>query len=158
MIVVRDVWRWQKKLILCDIVHVLLHECDSELVMNVICPGSIKKVNSSKMAFKIMENTNFFLTAGVEHLGIPRSELFMTVDLYEGTNMTQVLWGLTAVARYARRKNKDLPALGPDLSARNERNFDEATLNKGQSIVGMQAGGFKGANQEGMTFGRPRAL
>ena len=41
---------------------------------------------------------------------------------------------------------------------KNERNFDQETMNKGASIVGMQAGGFKGANQEGMTFGRPRAL
>ena len=58
----------------------------------------------------------------------------------------------------ARKINKDLPALGPDLSTSNVRDFDQETLNKGNSIVGMQAGGFKGANQEGMTFGRPRAL
>ena len=64
----------------------------------------------------------------------------------------------TKVPLQARRANKELPALGPDLSVKNERNFDQETMNKGASIVGMQAGGFKGANQEGMTFGRPRAL
>ncbi|KAL5263768.1 hypothetical protein ACHWQZ_G004985 [Mnemiopsis leidyi] len=127
-------------------------------LMNVLSPGSIPKVHSSKFAFKAMENINFFLTAATEKLGVPAVELFQTVDLFEATNMTQVLWGLTAVARYARKANKDLPSLGPDLSAENKRNFDSETLNKGASIVGMQAGGFKGANQEGMIFGRPRAL
>lgn len=47
-----------------------------------------------------MENINYFLTAATEKLDVEKSELFQTVDLYEGTNMTQVLWGITAVARY----------------------------------------------------------
>ena len=47
-----------------------------------------------------MENINFFLTAATEKLGVPVVELFQTVDLYEAANMTQVLWGITAVARY----------------------------------------------------------
>lgn len=127
-------------------------------LMNILSPESIPKVHTSKFAFKIMENINFFLMAATEKLDVPVVELFQTVDLFEAANMTQVLWGITAVARYARRANKELPALGPDLSVKYERNFDQETMNKGASIVGMQAGGFKGANQEGMTFGRPRAL
>lgn len=47
-----------------------------------------------------MENTQFFLIAAVNELGVRDSEMFQTVDLYEGTNMTQVLYGITAVARY----------------------------------------------------------
>ena len=47
-----------------------------------------------------MENINFFLTAATEKLGVSTVELFQTVDLYEAANMTQVLWGITAVARY----------------------------------------------------------
>ena len=47
-----------------------------------------------------MENINFFLGVANEELGVPFSELFQTVDLYEAANMTQVQNGLTAVARY----------------------------------------------------------
>ena len=47
-----------------------------------------------------MENIGFFLGAANEHLGVKKEELFQTVDLYEKGNMTQVLWGITAVARY----------------------------------------------------------
>ena len=61
--------------------------------------------DSSKFYHFQMENINFFLTAATEKLGVPAVELFQTVDLFEATNMTQVLWGLTAVARYVRFYN-----------------------------------------------------
>ena len=37
-----------------------------------------------------MENIQMFLTF-CEHYGVPKTNLFQTVDLYEGTNMPQFL-------------------------------------------------------------------
>uniref|UniRef100_A0A914WK31 Calponin-homology (CH) domain-containing protein n=1 Tax=Plectus sambesii TaxID=2011161 RepID=A0A914WK31_9BILA len=48
---------------------------------NGLSPGEIKKVNSSTMAFKQMENISFFLAFADKH--VPKNELFQTVDLYE---------------------------------------------------------------------------
>lgn len=127
-------------------------------LMQTLAPQTPIKTNDSKMAFKQMENISHFLEGARKDLGVGAHDLFQTTDLYDNSNMTQVLNGITAVARHARAKNKNLPPLGPDLSRENRRNFDEETLNKGHSILGMQAGAFKGATQEGMTFGRPRAL
>lgn len=41
------------------------------------------------MPFIQMENISHFL-AGAEKLGVPKHDLFQTVDLYEKKNMTQV--------------------------------------------------------------------
>ncbi|XP_063956649.1 transgelin-2-like [Lytechinus pictus] len=59
-------------------------------LINVIRPGSVKQINSSKMAFKQMENIGNFL-GGCENLGISKVELFQTVDLYEANNIPQVI-------------------------------------------------------------------
>ena len=48
--------------------------------MNVIKPGAVKKINTSKLAFKQMENVTFFLKACRE-IGVPQSSLFETPDL-----------------------------------------------------------------------------
>lgn len=66
--------------------------------MNILSPGSIKKVHESKMPFKMMENVANFLTAA-ESYGTPKSDLFQTVDLFEGQNMFQVVNGIHALGR-----------------------------------------------------------
>ena len=47
-----------------------------------------------------MENINNFLS-GAEKLGVPRADLFQTVDLYEKKNALQVVDAIFAVARQA---------------------------------------------------------
>ena len=70
--------------------------------MNTIKPGIIKKkVNDSKMAFKMMENIELFLNAA-EAYGAKKIDLFQVVDLYERQNMTQVVNGIFAVGRLVR--------------------------------------------------------
>ena len=59
-------------------------------VANILVPGSIRKINESKMAFKIMENINNFLLAA-ESMGCQKLDLFQTVDLYENQNIAQVM-------------------------------------------------------------------
>mmetsp|Transcript_96353 Transcript_96353/g.176683 ORF Transcript_96353/g.176683 Transcript_96353/m.176683 type:complete len:763 (-) Transcript_96353:24-2312(-) len=57
---------------------------------NAVKPGSIRKVNSSKMPFKQMENISYFKNAARE-LGVPETSLFGTTDLFEEKNMESVL-------------------------------------------------------------------
>lgn len=51
-------------------------------LMNTIKPGSIRKIETSNMPFKQMENISNFLKAA-RTVGIAEYELFETVDLYE---------------------------------------------------------------------------
>uniref|UniRef100_A0A7S4RVI9 Calponin-homology (CH) domain-containing protein n=1 Tax=Alexandrium monilatum TaxID=311494 RepID=A0A7S4RVI9_9DINO len=57
---------------------------------NAIRPGIVKKVNSSQMPFKQMENITFFMNAARE-LGVPESAIFSTPDLYEEKNIPSVV-------------------------------------------------------------------
>jgi len=50
----------------------------------------IRDINTGKLAFKQMENIGNFLT-GCEKLGLKRTDLFMTVDLYEAKNIHLVV-------------------------------------------------------------------
>ena len=57
--------------------------------MNALKPGSVKKINDGAMPFKQMENINSFLAAAGKY-GVPTTDLFQTVDLYEAKNMNAV--------------------------------------------------------------------
>uniref|UniRef100_A0A7S4W504 Calponin-homology (CH) domain-containing protein n=1 Tax=Alexandrium monilatum TaxID=311494 RepID=A0A7S4W504_9DINO len=60
------------------------------VLVNAIRPGTIKKVHSSKLAFKQMENITFF-TSVAREVGVPESAMFGTADLFEGKNMGSVM-------------------------------------------------------------------
>jgi hypothetical protein len=117
-------------------------------LINVLQPGSVPKVNSSKMAFKMMENIGNFLAA-CERYGLTKQDLFQTVDLYEAENMPQVVNGIHALGRKAKKNGK--PGLGPDESTANKRQFDEDQLKAGKGIIGLQMGTNRGASQAGST-------
>lgn len=141
-------------------------------VMNAMKPGSVKKINESKLAFKQvnqkktpivrtrsltctihppqMENINNFLTAAQAY-GVPVSDLFQTVDLYEDKNMNQVIIGIHALSRQSWRHDFTGPKIGVKPAEQNKRDFDEATLNAGKFTVSQQMGNNKGASQAGMT-------
>jgi hypothetical protein len=57
---------------------------------NKIQPGSVKKVNSSAMPFKMMENITYF-TDFARSVGVPENTMFATVDLYEEKNIVSVI-------------------------------------------------------------------
>ncbi|KAK3100212.1 hypothetical protein FSP39_016395 [Pinctada imbricata] len=126
-------------------------------LMNTIAPGSIKKMNNSKMAFKMMENINHFLAAA-DAYGVSKTDQFQTVDLYEAQNMTQVVNCLMAVGRKAQKNGFNGPTLGPKESEQNPRHFDEEKLRAGQTVIGLQAGSNRGASQSGMNFGKSRSI
>lgn len=69
---------------------------------NSLQQGAIKKVNTSKLAFKQMENIGFFLTF-IENAGeVPKTELFQTADLYEAQDPNSVAVALASLARKVR--------------------------------------------------------
>ena len=117
-------------------------------LINTLQPGSVSKVNKSKMAFKMMENIGNFLSA-CETYGLKKADIFQTVDLYEEQNMPQVVLALHALGRKAKSKGK--PGIGPKEATANKRAFDEGTKKAGQSIIGLQMGTNRGASQAGMT-------
>jgi len=66
--------------------------------LNVLKPGTIARINTQKMPFKEMENVDSYLKACF-NFGIPSQYLFMTVDLYEGKNLNQVVQNIVTVKR-----------------------------------------------------------
>jgi hypothetical protein len=62
---------------------------------NCVKPGSVKKINESKLAFKEMENITFFMKAARE-MGVPELSMFGTPDLYEGKNLGTVVAAILA--------------------------------------------------------------
>ncbi len=120
--------------------------------MNVLKPGSVAKIQTSKMAFKKMENIGNFLSAAGA-FGVPPSDLFQTVDLYEAANMNQVVSAIHALGRAAQKKGPShLPKLGAKEAAKNVRSFDPNEQKaSSQSVIGLQMGTNRGASQAGMT-------
>jgi len=123
--------------------------------VNEIQPGTVKKVQTSKMAFKCMENINMFLEAA-KSFGVPTQELFQTVDLWEKQNLNSVIICLQSLGRKASKYGK--PTIGPKESEKNERDFTEEQLRAGQSVISLQYGTNTGANQSGMNFGNTRHM
>ncbi len=68
-------------------------------VMNRIKPGAVKP-HASRLAFKQMENIGMFLQA-CRAYGLADTELFVTIDLFEGTHIKQVLSCLSALRHRA---------------------------------------------------------
>merc|ERR1712038_1070342 len=95
-----------------DVIEVLKDGVLLCKVVNVISPNIVKKIHTSKMAFKMMENINSFLD-GCVHIGCVKFDLFQSIDLYEGQNIYQVINGIMALARKAQAIGYDGPCLGP---------------------------------------------
>lgn len=65
-------------------------------VMNRIKPGCVKYHQNARLAFRQMENIGMFLQA-CRAYGLADTELFVTIDLFEGAHLKQVLSCLTAL-------------------------------------------------------------
>jgi len=141
-----------------DDVHALLKDgtilCK---LINIIRPGSVKKINTGNMAFKNMENINNFLSS-CEKIGCKHLDMFQSVDLYEAQNIPQVINGIIALGRKAQISGYDGPVLGPAEATENKRDFSEEQLRASEGIIGLQAGSNQGASQAGQNFGKTRAI
>eukprot|EP00051_Salpingoeca_urceolata_P021486 m.337877 g.337877 ORF g.337877 m.337877 type:complete len:214 (+) comp19808_c0_seq1:137-778(+) len=67
-------------------------------MLNKLKPGSCKKPKASKMPFVCMENINSF-TDAAKKLGVTDENLFVTVDLWEASNLKQVAQCVVALKR-----------------------------------------------------------
>lgn len=78
---------------------------------NKVQPGAVKKVNTSSLAFKQMENIVYFMNAARD-MGVPETSLFGTPDLYEEKNMGSVV---TCIYTYGGATQVKLPDFSPKL-------------------------------------------
>jgi len=122
---------------------------------NALKPGSISKITQTSMAFKQMENINHFLSFAGEN-GVPKNELFQTVDLFEKQDPNSVLICLFSLARKAAKFGK--PTLGPKEGEGEKRTWSPEQLRAGEGVIGLQAGSNKGATQSGQSFGNSRHI
>jgi len=122
---------------------------------NDLKPGSVKRINSSTMAFKCMENINNFLAAATA-FGVPTQEQFQTVDLWERQNLNSVVICLQSLGRKGGNFGK--PSIGPKEASKNVRNFSDEQLKQGESIISLQYGSNKGATQSGINMGNTRHM
>lgn len=102
-------------------------------LINSIMPGAIPKIQSSNMPFRQMENINSFLSA-IEKWGVPKFELFMTVDLYENKNIVQVIDTIFAVSRNAVKLGYQGPLLGPKLAESRTVTFTPEQLAEAKNV------------------------
>jgi len=118
----------------------------------------VKRINAQKMAFKQMENIEQFIK-GCKTFGLKDGDIFQTADLYECQNMSQIISTIYAVSSFATSKNGYTgPCIGTTIAEKNDRDFDEATLNAGKFVVGGQMGFTEGESQSGMNIGATRKV
>lgn len=127
-------------------------------LMNKLQPGSVPKINTSGGQFKEMENINNFLTA-IKAYGVPIHDLFQTADLYEKKQVSQVSTTLFALGRATYQHPEWTgPWLGPRPAEENKREFSEEQIAAGKTVIGLQAGSYKGATQAGDNTGAQRRV
>ena len=127
-------------------------------LMNTIQPGSVPIPKQSTMPFKQMECINLFLIAA-EKYGIKKTDLFVTLDLYEDNNPAMVISTLRALDRLSHVRGFQGPTYAPKQSEYNPRDFSEEKISAGKTIIGAQYGYVTGASQKGLTaYGRRRDI
>jgi len=134
-------------------------------VMNILYPGTVKKINkidNPSSPFKISkENENIanFLKGCEDKAGCQKVDLFQSVDLYEANNIPSVIDALYSLGRKIHHhENQDIPALGPKEADENTREFTQEQIDAGKNVIGLQMGTNKCASQAGQNFGKTRAI
>ncbi|XP_066547823.1 calponin-3a [Amia ocellicauda] len=128
-------------------------------LINKLQPGSIKKINNSKLNWHKLENLGNFIKAILAY-GLKHNDIFEANDLFENGNMTQVQTTLLALASMAKTKGMDSKIdIGVKYADKQSRRFDDEKMKAGQCVIGLQMGTNKCASQAGMTaYGTRRHL
>ncbi|KAL0478120.1 calponin domain-containing protein [Acrasis kona] len=113
---------------------------------NAIKPGSVPKVNNSKLNFMQMENVGYFLKAAA-NMGLKPHDSFQTVDLFEGKNIPQVIQALFNFGGVVQKQpGYTGPCLGVKMAEKQNIQFTEDQLRRSSNTVGLQyEGSFKHA-------------
>jgi len=126
-------------------------------LINVLQPGSVKRIQKKGSNFQLMENIAAYQKA-VKKYGVPEEEIFQTADLFEARNIKQVMLSLYCLGRIAQNKGYDGPVLGPKMADANVREFTEEQLKSGEGHISLQYGSNKGASAAGISMGKPRSI
>ncbi|XP_004749966.1 transgelin [Mustela nigripes] len=135
-------------------------------LVNSLYPDGSKPVkvpdNPPSMVFKQMEQVAQFLKAA-EDYGVTKTDMFQTVDLFEGKDLAAVQRTLMALGSLAVTKNDGHYRGDPNWfmkkAQEHKREFTESQLQEGKHVIGLQMGSNRGASQAGMTgYGRPRQI
>lgn len=116
-----------------------LHEALKDGVLlcelaNAIQPGLCPKPSSSNKPFKQMENIAAYCDA-CKQLGMRQSELFQTVELFEGKNMRAIITNIHALGRIAQQvEGFTGPSLGPKMATAQPRHFSEEQLHRARAV------------------------
>ncbi|XP_063039905.1 calponin-1-like isoform X1 [Engraulis encrasicolus] len=128
-------------------------------LINVLHPGSVKKINTGTQNWHQLENIGHFIRAITDY-GLKPVDLFESNDLFENTNHTQVQSTLIALAGMAKSKGfQTRYDIGVKYSDKQQRRFTPDQLKEGRNVIGLQMGTNKFASQKGMTaYGTKRHL
>ncbi|KAG8006671.1 Calponin-1, partial [Nibea albiflora] len=117
-------------------------------LINVLQPGSVRKINNSSQNWHQLENIGNFVRAITDY-GLRPHDIFEANDLFENVNHTQA-------------KSKGFHSkydIGVKYAERQQRRFAPEKLREGRNIIGLQMGTNKLASQKGMTsYGTRRHL
>ncbi|CEG46478.1 Calponin [Plasmopara halstedii] len=105
-------------------------------MMNKIKPGLIAKIQTSSIPFKQMENVSAFVRA-CRTIGVAEFDLFETVDLYNQSNLGQVVQCIHALGRAIQKTMPEYegPVLGVKESTVTPRKFSEAQLREAAAAI-----------------------
>lgn len=128
-------------------------------LINVLKPGSVRKVNQSTQNWHQLENIGNFVRAITEY-GLKPHDIFEANDLFENVNHTQVQSTLIALAGMAKSNGfHSKYDLGVKYAEKQQRRFAPDKLREGRNVIGLQMGTNKLASQKGMTsYGTRRHL
>ncbi|XP_055334556.1 muscle-specific protein 20-like [Paramacrobiotus metropolitanus] len=99
--------------------------------MQKIRPELITKYKPSEQGAKQRENISLFNKA-CEQMGVPETDLFQTIDLFEGKDPAAVANTLSRLGGILQKTRPDLPPHGPKLSEQQERQFTTEQLAPGK--------------------------
>ncbi|CDH49786.1 related to ser thr protein kinase [Lichtheimia corymbifera JMRC:FSU:9682] len=68
-------------------------------LLNILRPGTVRNIGQKDLSFVKMDNIVRFLH-GARQLGLEESQLFEATDLFEGKNLTPVLYTILVLAQY----------------------------------------------------------
>lgn len=109
-------------------------------LVNAIKPGSVGKIQDSKMPFVQRENITAYLDA-CRRLGVPDHDQFVTQDLYEGDNLVQVTQQIFALSGVAQKVGYNKHVLGPRHAEAEHRQFSEDQLKASRAAVPLLESG-----------------
>ena len=107
-------------------------------LINTVSPGSAATPSTSEMPFRQMGNIAAYADAARLY-GVPEPDMFVTVDLFEGKNLSAVVQHLHSLGRVAQQRGFSGPAcLGVRLASKNVRQFSQAQLDEARTIPALR--------------------